>query len=82
MSYSLLWVVNIYQTISYTYGSDICLRLYVPNTYVSQTLWLETYVPNTYRCVPDNHTLIDLLISYALHVVPSYVLLFRYNKLV
>ena len=40
-------------------------------------------------CVSDNRTLIDLLISYALCVVPSYawnylgtVLLFRYNKLV
>ena len=31
-------------------------------------------------CVSDNHTLMELLISYALYVVPTYkCMLFRYN---
>ena len=58
-------------------AGDLC-----PKHLCVSDLWLETNVPNTYRCVSDNHTLIDLLISYVLHVVPSYVLLFRYDKLV
>ena len=65
-----------------TYASDplakdlflrhLWLETYVSDTYgwrpMSQTLWLETYFSDTYA----SHTLIDLLISYALYVVPSY----------
>ena len=54
-------VVNIYQTISYTYGSDLYLRPYRWRS-MSQTpmagalclrpLWLETYVSDTYGWRP------------------------------
>ena len=37
-------------------------------TTMPQTLLMETYVADIYA----SHTLIDLLISYALYVVPSY----------
>ena len=54
--------------------SDLCFRPYGwrPMSQTPMTgdlclrpLWLETHVS-------DNHTLIELLISYALYVVPSY----------
>ena len=48
MSYSM--VVNIYQTISYTYGSDLCLRPYVPNTYSSQTYVSDPMAGDLWLC--------------------------------
>ena len=88
MSYSM--VVNIYQTISYTYGSDLCLRPYgwkhVPNTYafhMSQTLWLETQI---LMCLRQSYTLYRSVNQLRLvcnsKLILGTVLLFRYNKLV
>jgi len=60
MSYSLLWL-------------SIYIKLYlVPmvQTYVLDPMAGD--ICPKHLCVSDNHTLIDLLISYALCVVPSY----------
>ena len=68
-------VVNIYQTISYTYGPDLCLRPYGWRPISQTPMRLRPMAGDLcpkHLCVSDNRTLIDLLISYALHVIPTY----------